>query len=273
MGRRLTYLIAFCEARRILRPPVSRCSAQRSRAGSPNTCGERLRVALETTGSFSDFGLLVWPDQEPEWRETDRYPNSDARTSAWATFERLDKLDPNAVSAERDQFEALPFLRFDGHAQAMFSEWHFDLERRLRGGAMPHALESHLAKYRKLVPAIALINHLADGGIGPISAPALARALAISEYLESHAGRAYGARAMSEAATAKAILARIRKGELQDGFAAREIRRREWSGLTDTGQIKAGLELLADYDWVAPRTAETGGRPRTEYGINPVALR
>jgi hypothetical protein len=66
---------------------------------------------------------------------------------------------------------------------------------------------------------------------------------------------------MSEAATAKAILARIRKGEVQDGFAARDIRRREWSGLTDTGQIKAGLELLADYDWVALRTVETGGRP------------
>jgi hypothetical protein len=226
----------------------------------PGRIAEYVRRATDggsgDDGLIQRFGLLVWPDQEPEWRETDRYPNSDARMNAWATFERLDKLDPNAVSAERDQFEALPLLRLDGHAQRTFSEWHFNLEIRLRGGAMPPALESHLAKYRKLVPAIALINHLADGGAGPISAPALARALAISEYLESHAGRAYGAGAMSEAATAKTILARTRKGELQDGFAARDIRRREWSGLTDTGQIKAGLELLADYDWVASRTVE-----------------
>jgi putative DNA primase/helicase len=64
------------------------------------------------------------------------------------------KLDPNAASAERDQFEALPFLRFDDHAQGMFSEWHYDLEGRLRGGGMPPALESHLAKYRKLVPRL-----------------------------------------------------------------------------------------------------------------------
>jgi hypothetical protein len=76
--------------------------------------------------------------------------------NAWASFERLDKLDPNAASAERDQFEALPFLRFDDHAEGMFSEWHYDLEGRLRGGGMPPALESHLTKYRKLVPAIAL---------------------------------------------------------------------------------------------------------------------
>jgi putative DNA primase/helicase len=193
--------------------------------------------------------------------------------SAWATFERLDKLDPNAVGAERDQFEALPFLRFDNDAQGVFSEWHNDLETRLRSGDMPPALESHLAKYRKLVPAIALINHLADGGTALIPVPALARALALSEYLETHATRAYGAGAMSEVATAKAILTRIRKGELQDGFAVRDIRRREWSGLTDTDQIKAGLELLADYDWLAPRTVETGGRPRTEYSVNPEALR
>jgi Protein of unknown function (DUF3987) len=243
----------------------------------PGRIAEYVRRATDggsgDDGLIQRFGLLVWPDQEPEWRETDRYPNSDARMSAWTTFERLDRLDANAVSAERDQLEALPFLRFDGHAQGMFSEWHSDLERRLRGGSMLPALESHLAKYRKLVPAIALINHLADGGTGPIPTRALARALAIAEYLETHASRAYGAGGMSEAATAKAILARIRKGELQDGFAARDIRRREWSGLTDTGQIKAGLEMLADYDWLAPRTVETGGRPRSEYAINPAALR
>jgi hypothetical protein len=264
---------------RILRGKTHIEAACLSLLGStqPGRIAEYVRRATDggsgDDGLIQRFGLLVWPDQEPEWRETDRYPNSDARISAWATFERLDKLDPNAVSAERDQFEALPFLRFDGDAQGMFSEWHYDLERRLRGGGMPPALESHLAKYRKLVPAIALINHLADGGTGPIPTPALARALAITEYLETHASRAYGAGGMSEAATAKAILARIRKGELQDGFAARDLRRREWSGLTDTGQIKAGLELLADYDWVAPRMVETGGRPRGEYAINPAALR
>jgi putative DNA primase/helicase len=38
-----------------------------------------------------------------------------------------------------------------------------DLEKRLRGDLHP-ALESHLAKYRKLVPALALICHLVDGG-------------------------------------------------------------------------------------------------------------
>jgi putative DNA primase/helicase len=207
------------------------------------------------------FNLLVWPDQTPEWKETDRYPNGEARTKAWEAFERLDKLDPDAIGAERDQFESLPFLRFDGHAQGLFSEWHGDLERRLRSSEMAPALEGHLSKYRKLVPTIALINHLADGGMGPIPAPALARAVALAEYLETHARRVYGAGAAHDTAAARLILARIHKGDLADGFSARDIRIKEWSGLTDSDQITASLELLTDCGWIAQTTTKTGGDP------------
>jgi hypothetical protein len=224
-------------------------------------------------GLIQRFNLLVWPDQTPEWKETDRYPDSEARTRAWEAFERLDKLDPNAIGAERDQFESVPFLRFDDHAQGLFSEWHGDLERRLRRGDMASAVESHLAKYRTLVPAMALINHLADGGTGQIPAPALARALAFAEYLETHALRVYGAGAVNDAAAAKLILARIRKGSLTNGFSARDIRIKEWSGLTESDQITASLELLTDGGWVAPTTVETRGRPYIAYSINPEALR
>ena len=141
------------------------------------------------------------------------------------------------------------------------------------GGRPCAALESHFAKYRSLVPALALINWLADDGTGPVGEAALMRALAFAEYLETHAWRAYSAGLANEAATAKLILARIRKGELADGFTAREIQRKAWSGLTEVDAIKSGLELLADLDWIEAATAETGGRPRVTYDINPRALR
>jgi putative DNA primase/helicase len=95
---------------------------------------------------------------------------------------------------------------------------------------MAPALESHLAKYRKLVPALALINHLADGGIGAIAERAALRAIVFSEYLKTHARRAYGAGLSAETTAAKAILQHLRRGDLKDGFMAREIRRKEWSG-------------------------------------------
>ena len=264
---------------RILRGKTHIEAACLSLVGStqPGRLAEYIRRAVEggagDDGLIQRFGLLVWPDQDPEWRESDRYPNSEARAKAWETFQLLDKLEPNAIGAERDQFEPLPFLRFEDRAQGVFVEWRGELERRLRGPDISPALESHLAKYRKLVPALALINHLADSEAGRVSQTALIRALAFAEYLEKHAHRAYGAGVASEAAAAKAIMARIRKGDLQDGFAARDIRRKEWSGLTENDQIKAGLELLADFDWIAPKTTETAGRPRTVYAINPRALR
>ncbi len=264
---------------RILRGKTHIEAACLSLLGStqPGRLAEYIRRAVAggagDDGLIQRFGLLVWPDQDPEWREVDRYPNSAARETAWKTFERLDRLDPDAIGAERDPFEPLPFLRVDEQAQGDFADWRREVEGALRSADMSPALESHLAKYRKLVPALALINHLADGGAGRISQTALARALALAEYLETHARRAFGAGAAAETAVAKLILARIRKGDLSDGFSARDIRRKEWSGLTDNDQIKAGLNLLADFDWIAPETTDTAGRPRTVHRINPRALR
>lgn len=262
---------------RILRGKTHIEAACLSLLGStqPGRLAEYIRRAVAggsgDDGLIQRFGLLVWPDQSGEWKECDRYPNSDARETACRTFDRLDKLDPDAAGAERAPFEYLPFLRFDDRAQGVFVAWRNELERRLRSADMSPALESHLAKYRKLVPALALINHLADVGQGPIGEKALLRALAFAAYLETHARRAYGAGAASEAATAKLILSRIRKGELSDRFSARHIRRKEWSGLTDNDEIKAGLDLLADCNYIAPTPIGTAGRPRVAYAINPRA--
>ena len=224
-------------------------------------------------GLMQRFGLLVWPDGGGVWRECDRWPDGDAREHVGEVFDRFAALDPDAVGAERDRFDGLPFLRFDDEAADLFADWRADLERRLRAGDMAPALESHLAKYRKLVPTLALLNRLADGGAGAIGAKALARSLAFTEYLETHARRVYGAGMANEAATAKLILSRIRKGDLPDGFSARDVQRKAWSGLTDGDAIKAGLELLADCDWLKAEATETGGRPRVNFIINPGARR
>lgn len=243
----------------------------------PGRLAEYVRRAVSggagDDGLIQRFGLLVWPDQNGDWKECDRWPDTPARETAWRTFDRLDELDIYAIGVQRDQFEALPFLRLDDQAQGLFSEWRADLEKRIRTFDIAPALESHLAKYRKLVPALAIIDHLADGGAGPIGEKALTRALALAEYLETHARRTYGSGTAGEAATAKLILSQIRRGNLADGLTAREIQRKAWSGLTDNEAIKAGLDLLADLDWIEPQTTETGGRPRVSYAINPRAFR
>ncbi len=174
--------------------------------------------------------------------------------------------------ASRDDENGLPYHRFDDAALGIFREWRADLERRLRGGELSPALESHLSKFRKTVPALTLINQVADGGGGPIGGAAVLRALAFAEYLESHARRAYAAGCQNEAAAAQAILARIRKGHIADGFSARELWRNNWSSLDDLDRVKGGLALLVDLNWLAPTATPTQGRARTTYAINPRAF-
>jgi hypothetical protein len=220
-------------------------------------------------GMIQRFGMLCWPDQSPDWEEADRYPDTSAREAAWRVFEHVDQLTPESVGAQRDQFEAIPFLRFDRDAQGVFREWRADLERQIRSGDLSPALESHLAKYRTLVPAVSLINHLADGGVGEISATAVERSLALAAYLETHARRAYGSGSGVATASAKAILTRIKKRELQDGFTAKDIYRNHWSDLSDRNRTQAGLDLLTDFDWLESSERDTGGRPSVVYSINP----
>lgn len=242
----------------------------------PGRIAEYMRRA-NAGGAFDDgliqrFGLLVWPDQSPEWREIDRFPDSDARDAAWETFNRLDKMTAAAVGAEQGEFDALPFLRFDAAGHELFAEWRRELESRLREGDLSPALESHLSKYRKLVPSLALISHLADGGTGPVTEAATLRALAFAVYLETHARRAYAAGSEAETAAASAILKRIRAGDIADKFSARDVHQKGWANLSDRDRVGAGLNLLADLDWILPQTLQTGGRPRTVYAINPRAL-
>ena len=171
-----------------------------------------------------------------------------------------------------DDFGDLPFLRFDDAAQEVFDEWRKELETRLRGGDLSPALESHLAKFRKMVPALALTSHLADGGNGPVSERAVLRALAIAEYAEAHARRCYSAGAMADVAAAKAIVSHIRKGDLKEGFSLRDAMRNDWSNLTNRDQVSAGLDLLVELHWLASKTLSTGGRPSAVYSINPRAF-
>jgi putative DNA primase/helicase len=227
-------------------------------------------------GLIQRFGLLVWPDQKMEWKEVDRYPNSEARKAAWDIFVNFGSTTPEHFGAQRDEFDPAPYLRLDAEASDLFSEWRRSLEERLRSGEMHPALESHLAKYRKLVPALALINHLADSGTGDITRQPMLRALGLAAYLESHAIRVYGAGNEAEIAAAKAILKHIRGGDLKDGFSARDVYRGGWSNLTDRDDVQAGLYLLRDLDWIVEAKArpnDQGGRPTVRYNINPRGMK
>jgi putative DNA primase/helicase len=223
-------------------------------------------------GLIQRFGLLVWPDMNGTWKNVDRYPDTEAKNRAFQVFDELDKLDLLDIGADQDtdfegQPDGIPYLRFEPAALELFTEWRTALESKLRSDLHP-ALESHYAKYRKLIPSLALIIHLADGGTGPVSEDATLRALAWGEYLETHAERAYSSVSKAEVSTAKAILRRIKKGDLKPPFTSHAVWRPGWSKLSDRNQVMGGLRMLEDYNHIYTEKVETGGRAKTLYHLN-----
>ena len=240
----------------------------------PGRLSEYISKAIKGSGGddglIQRFSLLVWPDDTGEWKESDRAPKTAPRQAAYDTFRMLDEATPESVGAIREDFDKLPYLRLGEGAYAVFNEWRRGLEAKLRTGGLHNSVESHLSKYRKLVPSLALITHLSEGDTGPVSELAMLKATSFAEYLESHAKRAYGSGMHTEVATAKLILARIRRGDLKDDFTAREVQRHGWSNLTDADQLKEALALLDDLDWISSESkAGSTGRHKLSYKINP----
>jgi len=242
----------------------------------PGRLSEYIRNAVQggaaDDGLIQRFGLIVWPDVSGPWKNVDRWPDKDAKNRAFEVFDRLDSLDPNSIGAEQDKDidgnpEGIPFLRFSKEGAELFLEWRTALEGKLREDLHP-ALESHFAKYRKLIPSISLILHLADGGIGPVSGTTTLKALAWGEYLETHAQRAYSSVSNPSIMVAKEIIKKIKKGKLKTPFGSKDVWRPKWSRLTDQNQVREALQMLEDYNWIYSEKIETKGRPATMYHPN-----
>ena len=123
-------------------------------------------------GLLQRFQLLVWPDFGRDWTLVDRQPDYEGQKAAQETFERLDRISGERVTT------------FDCDGQALFLDWLTTLERRLRSEDLDEspAFQSHLAKYRSLMPSLALVIHLCEDGepSAPVSlscAPSWSRAV------------------------------------------------------------------------------------------------
>jgi putative DNA primase/helicase len=229
-------------------------------------------------GLLQRFGLAVWPDVNREFQRVDQWPDTSAKQAAWDVFERLNQLQ-SASETEAQEW------RFTAEAQALYWDWVEPFETEIRGEELHPALISHLSKYRKLVPALALIFALVDtpdsGHL--IHERELLRALAWADYLRTHAERLYAAAVIPETTGAKQLLDKIKAGKLCDGdgllldsFEPWKVAVKHWAGLATPDAVRKAADLLADYGWLARETVPSGakgGRPSDRYLIHPKLLR
>ena len=225
-------------------------------------------------GLLQRFGLLVWPDHAGEFIHVDQWPDTPAKQTAWAVFERLAALQPGSDTEPK-------VWRFDEATQALFVEWLVPFETEIRGEDLHPAMVSHLSKYRKLIPALALVFALIDtpdsGCV--IHEAELLRALAFSDYLRTHANRLYAAAVIPEITDAATLLLKLKAGKLVDrdgvileSFTPRQVALKHWAGLGTPDAVRKAADVLADYDWLRREVVQggaAGGRPSDRYTINP----
>lgn len=229
--------------------------------------------SLDNDGRFQRFQMLVYPEAVG-WKWTDRYPIKEAREYVRGVFEHLAYADFTQIGAyPATDYIKMPHFIFSEEALSLFIQWSEELNTVLIPQEDNPLMRQHYGKFEKLFCALALILHLSNGDTGDISRGAAIRAAAWCEYLAGHAKRVYGLIETSRVKTAKALGRKIKEGKMHDHFTARDVQRKQWSGLATILQVESALDILESFEWLKGYTADigtNGGRPTTKYVINPI---
>lgn len=228
----------------------------------------------ENDGLLQRFQLLVYPNDIKKWQLIDRKPHSQAQQQVTYIITTLARMDFTKQGAMLDSPEGIPYFHFSPEAQDTFYEWLNDLEDKLRTPDDESMMIEHLAKYRKLMPALALLFHLihvANGeASGPVDLISMERAAGWCDYLEAHARRIYAMKTSSAYQAARTLAQKIQAGEVQGSFYLREIYRNAWTHLKNREEAEQACHLLIQNGWLQEQNMIHRNRTHvSHYLINP----
>lgn len=223
---------------------------------------DALRDGPSNDGLIQRFQLLVWPDTKKDWSYRDFLPAAAAMKTAETVYRRIAEMEADRPLR----------LKFAPDAQALFVAWLTDLETRLRADEISPFMQAHLAKYRKLMPALALLFSIADNSLQAVRLHHAQQAADWCEYLAHHARRVYASRVSPERLAAISLAQRLTKGWKRESrkFTIRDVYSNDWSGLGTPDEVRAAVRVLEDAGWVrAEKPKSETGRPSEVYAVNP----
>lgn len=229
------------------------------------------RGSTKNDGLLQRFQLLVWPDPIGNFQLVDRAPHQAAISQYHQAVIGLPKLAEQSLQGARRLPNGSQLLHFTPTAQQAFNGWYVQNEKMLASGGLDPARQSHFAKYRSLIPALALLFHLLDGHTGEVCEDCLGRAVSFAKYLKKHADRIYASVSGHDHAAVLMLAERLLGGQLKDGFTCRTLTLKGWAGLATKEQAQAAIDALVEYDWLIETEIRSGGRPTVKYALNPKA--
>ena len=130
-------------------------------------------------------------------------------------------------------------------------------------------MNSHLSKYGKAIPVLALLFELAENPHPEsVSLGAWKMAEGWATYLEGHAQRIYAPTYKPELIAAHKLADRWE--DLPGSFTAKNIYDRGWEQLNDANSVLSGLKVLESCGWVRKYVKQTGGRPSEVWKKSPL---
>ncbi len=229
-------------------------------------------------GLLQRFQLLVFPDLLKEWQYVDQVPNHKAQKAFGDLVDQIAQEEFFNEISDLQETKERKCFSFDDEAQLLFVEWFTTLENeKLRGSDDAPIISQHLTKYKKLMPALALIFHIIDIAskqekTGKVSVEAATRAMAWCDYLEKHARRSYG---MALKTAPMELSKKIEAGGLGEKFTLRELYRKGWHLLKDKEKAEEACNCLIANHWLKKVSSipALGNKTTTEYVVNPKAYK
>ncbi|MFK7827511.1 MAG: DUF3987 domain-containing protein [Oligoflexales bacterium] len=227
--------------------------------------GQTLNSGVGDDGMIQRFQVLMYPELPKSWKNIDRHPNSKARDNVYNLYKKI----ANITSGGNSNQTA---LHFSNDAQILFNDWREKFERRLRSqDCETPAFESHLSKYRSLLPSLSLIFQLCDESKAhkEVGLDALELSLKWLILLEEHARKVYSSIIQSDITAARALGKKIIDGQIKDGSSVRSIYRKHWSSLDTPKQVDKALTVLEDLGWLSVQQVKINYRAKDEVRLNP----
>jgi hypothetical protein len=139
----------------------------------------------------------------------------------------------------------------------------------LRNSSLDPSEHGHFAKYRSLVPGLALLFHLINGNSGPVNKASFRTALQFAKYLKSHAKRTYGSVHGLDSAPTRSLANKLLARKISDGFTQRSLLHKGWANLSNKDKVYLAVNALVEHGWLSEHASEAAGRKTTVYKINP----
>jgi hypothetical protein len=213
-------------------------------------------------GFMQRFQFVCYPDQKKVYTLPNEAMPAPLENEIQRVMELLDAETSNQTR----------HLSFSPEAQIYFDEWLVKHENDSRSGNHPLYWESHLGKQAKAVAVLTIVLHrLSEVLTGElkdhVTLEILKAALEAQTYYLAHARRCYDSIVGGAVSDAEVILNLVRQKRLTKRFKAQDIYHQGLGGLSDSVRVRAALELLQDYGWLASEKDGGATGRRNEFWV------